>query len=185
MKKTAPKILFSSIGVLFSTLVSAECLPIEGTVGTQSINGFEQVGQVTMTSRSPLFKKAFGKPKITGGVKGTIVGQNLDGSFILEHVIGFPGVGSIKSIGDVAHVTGVDARGNPLVFETMPMVAAPEQSPYGVPYGGAFVGWHTPEGQPVEATGTMNLTNGSNTLTFAGWISNIEGEVCPPAPDRH
>ena len=162
MKNIAFKMIFSAIGVCFSTLVSATtCLPIQGTVQTQLLNEFEQVGQVTMTSTSPsAFKKVFGQMIIMGGIKGTITTQtNLTGKTVLEHQIGFPGVGSITSDNDVAQVTGVDSEGNLLITETVPITDT-------TAYSGAFAGW---SGQLV-AKGILNITTGTNTFIYTGKI---------------
>jgi hypothetical protein len=162
MKNTAHKIIFSTIGVFFSTLVSATCLPIQGTVQTQSIDGTEQVGQITMTSSSSAFKKAFGQISIMGGVKGIITTINQQtGTIVLDHQIGFPEIGSIISYDDVAQITGpVDTEGNYPVTENLPIDAAT--------YGGAFTGWH---GQ-VVAKGTVNFTTNTNTFIYSGKICN-------------
>ncbi len=160
MKNIAPKIIVSTLGVLFSTLVTATCLPVQGTVQTQAINANEQIGNITMTSSKPLaFRKAFGQFIITGGIKGTITAQNLStGTTHLDHEIGFPGLGSIISYNDVAQVTSVVAEGIYNVSETAPITKTDNS--------GAFAGW---EGE-LLATGTLDFNTGTNTFTYSGEI---------------
>ena len=164
MKNIAPKIIFSTISVLSSTLVSATCLPIQGTIQTQSIDGTVQVGTITMTSSNPTFRKTFGQIVITGGIKGTIMNP---GGYPVElaHEIGFPGIGSLISVGDVATFTGPpDKEGNYPTMETAPLAAAPTVN--NVPYDGVFNGWTFPDGLIV--TGTVGTLTGINAFTYKG-----------------
>jgi hypothetical protein len=166
MKNTAHKIFLILFLVCFSALASATCLPIQGTIQTQSLNDqTEQVGTITMTSTPGngnllAFQKAFGQILIMGGIKGTITTPtNTYGQTTLEHQIGFPGVGSIISYSDVAQITGApDAAGNYPVTETASINAIPD--------GGAFAGWN---GQLV-ATGTLGTQTGTNAFTYTGKI---------------
>jgi len=122
--------------LIVQTMVSATtCLPVQGTVETQSINDNEQVGHITMTSSRPVaFRQAFGQFNITGGIKGAITGTTPTGEVILEHHIGFPGVGSIISYNDIATFTGQpDSQGNIPVTETAPITTTA--------YSGEFAGW--------------------------------------------
>lgn len=167
MKNRVSKIIFSVMGVFFSTVVfAATCLPIQGTVETQSIGSTEQIGVITMTSSSPsAFKKVFGGAVITGGINGTItIPTNTNGQTELVHQMGFPGVGSIISNNDVAQVMGVDSEGNLLVTETAPIRAMDIIN--ATQNGGAFVGW---DGQ-ITAKGTLNPTTGSNIFIYSGKI---------------
>ena len=88
-----------------------------------------------MTSSRPVaFRQAFGQFNITGGIKGAITGTTPTGEVILEHHIGFPGVGSIISYNDIATFTGQpDSQGNIPVTETAPITTTA--------YSGEFAGW--------------------------------------------
>ena len=163
MKNIAYKIFLVLVGVFFSALVSATCLPIQGTLQTQSIDGTDQVGTITMTSSNLLaFRKAFGQIFIIGGIKGTITNQTV-ATIYLDHEIGFPGIGSLISVNDAATFTGnPDKEGNYPTTETGAIEAAPN------PYGGAFNGWTFPDGW--IATGTVGTKTGTNAFTYTGKI---------------
>jgi hypothetical protein len=161
MENVAPKFILSSIAFCLSAMVRADiCLPIQGTIQTQSISQTEQVGSITMTSSNLKgFKKAFGEYSITGGIHGVITGSTATGGIIVDHRIGFPEVGTIISNNDVATFTGApDETGNIPVLETAPLSETT----------GKFRHWTA--AQPLVATGTVNFTTGSNTFVYTGSI---------------
>ena len=164
MNSFVRKLIFCVVGIAVSPLSSAVCLPVLGTVQTQSISSTVQVGQVTMTSNSPLqFRRAFGNILITGGIRGEITGADGSGNPILKHEFGFPGTGSFISLNDVATFPNgpfPDAQGNISVVETAP-ITAPDLN-----FGGAFVGWSG----LLTARGTLNVYTNTNSFTYSGQL---------------
>lgn len=161
MKNSVLKVLLSSMGLCFGAMASAEsCLPIQGTIQTQSISQAEQVGSITMTSSDLKgFKHAFGAFSISGGIHGLITGSLPTGEVVLEHRMGFPEVGTIISYNDIATFTGApDEAGNIPVQETAPISETT----------GKFEKWGA--ANPLLATGSVNFTTGSNSFIYSGKI---------------
>ncbi len=146
------------LGFLASFSVDAGCISIRGSVRTQAINEFEQVGRIRLSSDAVAFKEALGLDEIEGGIHGTIDSQAM--TIILHHQMGFPGVGSLTSEGDQAAIVGApDSAGNYPVIEAL-KINQPTS-----PLNGAFYGWTF---QNVIAKGIINLKTGANSFAVTG-----------------
>ena len=177
MKNVFGRNSFVLLWAFFSASVfgEAKCLSVQGTVDTQSQNlsvgipdiNAEQVGVITMfptlgNGNLFAFQKAFGKVLLTGGIHGTITDvtftNGIPTNVILDHEIGFPGVGSLISIGDTASFIGLpDAEGNIPVQES----GTVEGTESG---GGAFTGLSG----DLVATGMLGMVSGTNSFTYTG-----------------
>lgn len=181
MKSIFSRISLALLFVCFDASVFAapKCLSVQGTLDTQAIVlpigddglpvvGAEQVGVITMIptigdGNLIAFKKAFGQVLLRGGIHGVItdlVFPNGVPTVVLNHEIGFPGVGALISTDDNAIFIGPpDAEGNIPVKESGPVTANDD--------GGAFVGWTG----NFMATGTIGTLTGTNAFLY-------QGELC-------
>lgn len=163
MKSIRTPSLLALLPLALSSANAADCLPIEGTVMTQSLNQTEQLGTITLQSKNVSeFKKIFGSHVLHGGLKGTITAQPDPLHAGLKHQYGFPDVGTLNSNDEAEFDTSYpipDSNGNIHVQEKV-----------GIYEGtGRFANWSFVD---VLATGTINIVTGFNTFS-------VNGRLCP------